>query len=78
MSPTARRNVFLVFGAGLFAFLLWSFAGLSSGGFGAAYLPLISSQPVHASAIVPRIVRIPRTLAITSSAPMHAPAIRSL
>ena len=27
---------------------LWSFAGLSSGGFGAAYLPLISTQPVHA------------------------------
>jgi len=27
---------------------LWSFAGLSSGGFGAAYLPLISKQPVHA------------------------------
>ena len=26
----------------------WSFAGLSSGGFGAAYLPLISTQPVHA------------------------------
>jgi S-formylglutathione hydrolase FrmB len=26
----------------------WSFAGLSSGGFAAAYLPLISTQPVHA------------------------------
>ena len=28
MTPVARRNVFLVAGAGLFAFLLWSFAGL--------------------------------------------------
>jgi multicomponent Na+:H+ antiporter subunit B len=28
MTPRARRNVFLVIGAGLFAFLLWSFAGL--------------------------------------------------
>jgi len=26
----------------------WSYAGLSSGGFAAAYLPLISTQPVHA------------------------------
>jgi S-formylglutathione hydrolase FrmB len=26
----------------------WSYAGLSSGGFGAAYLPLIDRQPVHA------------------------------
>ncbi|MEO9138756.1 MAG: alpha/beta hydrolase-fold protein [Jatrophihabitans sp.] len=26
----------------------WSYAGLSSGGFAAAYLPLVDSQPVHA------------------------------
>jgi multicomponent Na+:H+ antiporter subunit B len=32
VSPAARRNVFFVAGAGLFAFLLWSFGGLP--GFG--------------------------------------------
>ena len=28
MTPRVRRNVFLVFGAGLLALLLWSFGGL--------------------------------------------------
>jgi multicomponent Na+:H+ antiporter subunit B len=28
MTPTVRRNVFLVFGTGLFALLVWSFGGL--------------------------------------------------
>jgi hypothetical protein len=38
----------------------------------------MTSQPVMGSAMVPRMVRNPRTGAMTDSAPRQAPAIRSL
>lgn len=38
----------------------------------------MSSHPVQGSAIVPMIVRIPRTEEMSASEPRHAPAIRSL
>ena len=38
----------------------------------------MSSQPVCGSEIVPMIVRMPRTVAMSVSAPRQAPAMRSL
>ena len=59
MTPAARRAIFLVFGAGLFAFLLWSFAGLPDfGHYLGPYgdiLNRVSIPERHATAVVSAI-----------------------
>jgi multicomponent Na+:H+ antiporter subunit B len=59
MTPAARRTIFLVFGAGLFAFLLWSFAGLPDfGHYLGPYgdiLNRVSIPERHATAVVSAI-----------------------
>jgi multicomponent Na+:H+ antiporter subunit B len=59
MTPAARRMTFLVFGAGMFAFLLWSFAGLPDfGHYLGPYGDILNRASIperHATAVVSAI-----------------------